>query len=47
MKSFGNLIILGTSHIAIESVNKVKQLIEEETPEIIALELDILRFKKL
>ncbi len=47
MKSFGNLIILGTSHIAIESVNEVKQLIEAESPEIIALELDILRFKKL
>lgn len=47
MKSFGNLIILGTSHIAVESINEVKQLINNENPEIIALELDILRFKKL
>jgi pheromone shutdown-related protein TraB len=47
MKTFRNLIILGTSHIAIESINKVRELIETEKPEIIALELDILRFKKL
>ena len=47
MKSFRNLIILGTSHIAIESVNEVKRIIEDEKPEIIALELDSLRFKKL
>ncbi|MBU2640046.1 MAG: TraB/GumN family protein [Nanoarchaeota archaeon] len=47
MKSFRNLIILGTSHIAIESVNDVKQLIETHEPEIIALELDIFRLRKL
>jgi pheromone shutdown-related protein TraB len=47
MKTFRNLIILGTSHIAIESVNKVRELIESEQPEIIALELDLSRFKKL
>lgn len=47
MKSFRNIIILGTSHIALESVNEVKRLIESEKPEIIALELDKLRFKKL
>ena len=47
MKTFRNLIILGTSHIAIQSVNEVKKLIETEKPDIIALELDILRLKKL
>ncbi len=47
MKTFRNLIILGTSHIAIESVNDVRQLIEMIKPEVIALELDIMRFKKL
>lgn len=47
MKSFRNIIILGTSHIALESVNEVKRLIKSEKPEIIALELDKLRFKKL
>lgn len=47
MKSFRNLIILGTSHIAIESINDVKALIEKEKPDILALELDLLRFKKL
>lgn len=47
MKSFRNLIILGTSHIAIESINDVKNIIENEKPKIIALELDLARFKKL
>jgi pheromone shutdown-related protein TraB len=35
-----NLIILGTSHIARESLNEVRRIIEEEKPDIIALELD-------
>jgi len=47
MKTFRNLIILGTSHIAIESINDVKNIIESEEPKIIALELDLQRFKKL
>jgi pheromone shutdown-related protein TraB len=47
MKTFRNLIILGTSHIALESINDVKNIIEKEKPEIIALELDILRLRKL
>jgi len=36
MKTFRNLIILGTSHIAIESINDVKNIIESEEPKIIA-----------
>ncbi|MAG52746.1 MAG: hypothetical protein CMH62_02170 [Nanoarchaeota archaeon] len=47
MKTFRNLIILGTSHIAIESVNEVKKLIETSNPKVIALELDLERFKRL
>ena len=47
MRCFKNVIILGTSHIAQESINQVEVLIEKEKPEIIALELDYLRFKKL
>ena len=47
MKSFKTLKIIGTSHIAIESINEVKRVIETEKPEIIALELDLQRFKKL
>lgn len=35
-----NLIILGTSHIARESLRETKRIIEEEKPDIIALELD-------
>ena len=47
MHTIQNLIIIGTSHIAIESVNEVKKAINEQTPDIIALELDLKRFRKL
>ena len=44
---YNNLTIIGTSHIAKESINEVKQFILEEKPKIIALELDKLRFLAL
>jgi len=37
---YKNLIFLGTSHIAKQSLGEVKKRIEEEKPSIIALELD-------
>ncbi len=37
---YKNLIIIGTSHIAKQSLDEVKKAIEEEKPELIALELD-------
>ncbi len=40
MKRYKNLILVGTSHIAQESLNAVKKLIEEEDPEVIGVELD-------
>ncbi len=43
----GNLCILGTSHIAQQSVNEVQKLILEEKPAIVALELDPKRFTAL
>ena len=42
-----NLIIIGTSHIAKQSIKEVSSIIEKESPDIIALELDQLRFNKL
>ena len=39
-----NLTIIGTSHISSESVDAITKFIEEEKPEIIALELDKDRF---
>ena len=42
-----NLILIGTSHIAKDSVKEIKKTIIEEKPEIIALELDLLRFRGL
>lgn len=37
---YKNLVILGTSHIAKQSLEEVKKSIKEERPDIIALELD-------
>src|SRR3989344_2349401 len=36
----GNLTIIGTSHIAEESVRKVKETILDEKPDVVAVELD-------
>ena len=47
MNTYHNLTIIGTSHIAIESVKEVRDVILKEKPEIVALELDRARFKAL
>lgn len=47
MHTIQNLIIIGTSHIAIESIEEVEKAIQELKPDIIALELDLKRFKRL
>lgn len=47
MITFKNLTIIGTSHIAIQSIKEVKEAIKLINPYIIALELDSLRFQKL
>src|SRR3989344_5073551 len=44
MKTFKNLTIIGTSHIAKESILEVRKFILENKPDIIALELDQKRF---
>jgi pheromone shutdown-related protein TraB len=46
MKS-GNLTVIGTSHIAKESIEEIKAFFEEETPQIAALELDRQRYLAL
>lgn len=38
--NYRNLWLVGTSHIARQSVNEIKKLIKNEDPDIIALELD-------
>lgn len=40
----GKFTIIGTSHIASESVEKVRKYIEEQKPDIVAIELDKKRF---
>lgn len=47
MRRYNNLTVIGTSHIAIESVKLVEKVILAEKPGIVALELDRLRFASL
>lgn len=47
MVKYKNLTIIGTSHIAIESIEEIKKEILENKPDIIALELDKPRFQSL
>ena len=42
-----NLTIIGTSHIAQESINQISKAINENPPDIVALELDVPRAKAL
>lgn len=44
---YKNLKIIGTSHIAKQSINEVKESIKKENPEIIAIELDQKRLYSL
>lgn len=44
---YKNLVIVGTSHIAPESISKVQRTISQEQPEIVALELDKRRYHAL
>lgn len=47
MIKYKNLYLIGTSHIAIESIKEVASVISKIRPEIIALELDRKRFQAL
>ena len=44
---YKNLTIIGTSHIAQESIDEVTKAIENAKPSVIALELDPKRFQAL
>lgn len=45
--NYKNLTIIGTSHIAKQSLEEVEKIIEEQKPEIIAIELDKKRYYAL
>ncbi len=47
MIKYKNLIIIGTSHISIESINEVEKVIREYQPSVVALELDNQRLMAL
>ena len=44
MRTYKNLTIIGTSHIAIQSIREVGNVIMLQKPSIVALELDTDRF---
>ncbi len=44
---YKNLIIIGTSHIAKQSLEEVKDVITNEKPDTVCIELDEKRFKAL
>ena len=43
----GSIKLLGTSHVSLESVELVTQTIENDLPDVVAVELDTLRYKQL
>ncbi len=47
MLKFRNLTVLGTSHIARESIQEVERIITEKKPDIIAIELDLARYRAI
>ncbi len=47
MLRYQNITLLGTSHIAIESIEAVKATIQQEKPSIVAIELDRARLNAL
>lgn len=47
MKQYKNLTLIGTSHIAIQSIKEVKNTIIAKKPDVVAIELDLLRFKAI
>mgnify|MGYP001448506147 CR=1 FL=1 len=47
MIHYKNVILVGTSHIAIESIKEVESSILENKPDLVAIELDPIRFQAL
>ncbi len=46
-KAIGNIVLIGTSHIAEESVRHIERIVKEKHPDIVAIELDRMRFSAL
>ncbi len=45
--NYKNITIIGTSHIAAQSINEIRNSVQKHTPNIIAIELDKNRYKAL
>ncbi len=46
-KQIGNIILIGTSHVAKESVKEIEEVINQYSPEVIGIELDLDRLRSL
>lgn len=47
IKKIGNVVLLGTSHVAEQSVEEIGEAIMKYEPEAVGIELDYARFRKL
>ncbi len=47
IKKVGNIILLGTSHVARQSAKEIEEAIENYSPQVIAIELDMERLRNL
>lgn len=47
IKTIGNVILVGTSHVSEQSMKEIKKAIDENKPDVVCIELDIDRFKSL
>ena len=47
IKKFDRFILVGSSHVAKQSAKEIKDVIDKYAPDVVAIELDIGRFKKL
>ena len=47
IKKIDKFILVGSSHVAKDSLNEIKTAIENNMPEVVCLELDSVRFKSL
>lgn len=47
MRRVGNIILIGTAHISQQSIDEVKRVIDEEKPDVVAVELCESRYRAL
>jgi len=43
----GSVRVVGTAHVSADSVEEVERVVEEENPDVVAVELDEGRFRQM